>query len=92
VASDVQIDFLIVHLTVDWRMRTPEDRKNLRDLTEVLIRNKENSGKHLQSWEVVLEEEKPYLDAGIPVYLTLEDASNAISKLIQHHEFRGKVN
>jgi acyl-CoA synthetase (NDP forming) len=102
VASDPQIDFLIVHLTVDWAIRTPEDRKSLRDLTEVLIRNKENSGKpaaavlrssySLQSWEVILEDEKPYLDAGIPVYLTLEDAANAISKLIQYHEFRGKVN
>jgi acyl-CoA synthetase (NDP forming) len=83
-------------------MRTPEDRKNLRDLTEVLIRNKENSGKpaaavlrssySLQSWELLLEEQKRYLDGGIPVFLTLEDAANAISKLIQYHEFRGKVN
>jgi len=101
VVSDPQIDFLIVHLTVEWRMRTPEDRKNLRDLTEVLIRNKEDLGKpaaavlrssySLHSWEVFLEEQKRYLDGGIPVYLTLEDAANAVSKLIQYHEFRGNV-
>lgn len=101
VASDPQIDFLIVHLTVDWRMRTPEDRENLRDLTEVLIRNKESLGKpaaavlrssySLQSWEVFLEEQKRYLDGGIPVYLTLEDAANAVSKLIQYYEFREKA-
>jgi len=101
VASDPQIDFLIVHLTVDWRMRTPEDRENLRELTEVLIRNKENlrkpaaavlrSSYSLKSWEVFLEEQKRYLDGGIPVYLTLEDAANAISKLIQYHEFRDKA-
>jgi len=101
VASDPQIDFLIVHVTVDWRMRTPEDRKNLRDLTEVLIRIKESlrkpaaavlrSSYSLQSWEVFLEEQKRYLDGGIPVYLTLEDAANAVSKLIQYHEFREKA-
>jgi len=101
VASDPQIDFLIVHLTVDWRMRTPEDRENLRDLTEVLIRNMENlrkpaaavlrSSYSLKSWEVFLEEQKRYLDGGIPVYLTLEDAANAVSKLIQYHEFREKA-
>jgi acyl-CoA synthetase (NDP forming) len=101
VASDPQIDFLIVHLTVDWRMRTPEDRENLRELTEVLIKNKESLKKpaaavlrsscSLQSWEVFLGEQKRYLDGGIPVYLTLEDAANAISKLIQYHEFREKA-
>jgi acyl-CoA synthetase (NDP forming) len=101
VASDPQIDFLIVHLTVDWRLATPEDRENLRDLTEVLIRNKESlkkpvaavlrSSYSLQSWKVFLEEQKRYLDGGIPVYLTLEDAANAVGKLIQYHEFRGKV-
>jgi acyl-CoA synthetase (NDP forming) len=83
-------------------MRTPEDRKNLRDSTEALLRNKENFGKpaaavlrsshSLHTWEAFLEEQKQYLDGGIPVYLTLEDAANAISKMIQYHEFRGKVN
>jgi acyl-CoA synthetase (NDP forming) len=102
VASDPQIDFLIVHVTIDWYMRTPEDRKNLRDSTEALLRNKENFGKpaaavlrssySLHTWEAFLEEQKQYLDGGIPVYLTLEDAANAISKLIQYHEFLGKVN
>lgn len=100
VASDPQIDFLIAHLTVDWRLNTPEDRKNLQDLTEVLIRIKKSLGKpvaavlrssqSLHSWQVFLEEQKRYLEGGIPVYLTLEDAANAISKLIQYHELRGK--
>jgi len=102
VASDPQIDFLIVHLTIDWRLRTPEDRENLRDLTGVLIRIKKSLGKpvaavlrsshSLRSWEVFLEEQNRYLGSGTPVYLTLEDAANAISKLIQYHEFREKAN
>jgi acyl-CoA synthetase (NDP forming) len=102
VASDPQIDFLIIHVTIDWYMRTPEDRKNLRDSTETLLRNKENFGKpaaavlrsshSLNSWEAFLEEQKQYLNEGIPVYLTLEDAANAISKMIQYHEFRRNAN
>ena len=101
VASDPQIDFLIVHLTIDWRIRTSEDRKNLQDLTEVLTRIKKSLGKPVvavlrssqsfQSWQVFLEEQNRYLEGGIPVYLTLEDAANAVSKLIQYYEFREKV-
>ncbi|HVP16806.1 MAG TPA: CoA-binding protein [candidate division Zixibacteria bacterium] len=101
VASDPQIDFLIVHVTIDWYMRTPEDRKNLRDSTEALLRNKENFGKpaaavlrssySLPTWKAFLEEQKQYLDGRIPVYLTLEDAANAISRLIQYHEFRKEL-
>ncbi len=101
VASDPQIDLLIVHLTIDWRIQTPEDRKNLHDLTEVLIKNKKSLGKpvavvlrscqSLHSWQVFLEEENRCSEGGIPVYLTLEDAANAVSKLIQYYEFREKV-
>jgi len=101
VASDPQIDFLIAHLTVDWRLHTPEDRKNLQDLTEVLIRIRKSlvkpvaavlrSSMSLLSWQVFLEEQNRYLEGGIPVYLALEDAANAISKLIHYHELRGKV-
>jgi len=101
VASDPQIDLLIVHLTIDWRIQTPEDRKNLHDLTEVLIKNKKSLGKpvaavlrscqSLHSWQVFLEEQNRCSEGGIPVYLTLEDAANAVSKLIQYYEFREKV-
>jgi acyl-CoA synthetase (NDP forming) len=101
VVSDPQIDFLIAHLTIDWRIRTPEDRKNLQDLTEVLIRIKKSLGKpvaavlrsslSLRSWQIFLEEQNRYLEGGIPVYLTLEDAANAVSKLIQYYEFLEKV-
>ena len=100
-ASDPQIDLLIVHLTIDWRIQTPEDRKNLHDLTEVLIKNKKSLGKpvaavlrscqSLHSWQVFLEEQNRCSEGGIPVYLTLEDAANAVSKLIQYYEFREKV-
>jgi len=102
VAADPQVDFLIVHVTIDWYMRTSEDRRNLRDSTETLLRNKESFGKpaavvlrsshSLHTWEAFLEEQKHFLGGGIPVYLTLEDAANAISKLIQYHEFRKKAN
>ena len=98
VASDPQIDFLIVHLTIDWRLRTPEDRKNLHDLTEVLITIKKSLGKpvaavlrssqSLRSWRVFLEEQNRYLEGGIPVYLTLKDAANAVNKLIQYYEVK----
>ncbi len=101
VASDPQVDLLIVHLTIDWRIQTPEDRKNLHDLTEVLIKNKKSLGKpvavvlrscqSLHSWQVFLEEENRCSEGGIPVYLTLEDAANAVSKLIQYYVFREKV-
>ncbi len=101
VASDSKIDFLIVHLTIDWRIRTPEDRRNLQDLTKVLIMIKKSLGKpvvavlrssqSLPSWQVFLEEQKSYLEGGIPVYLTLQDAANAVSKLIQYYEFREKA-
>jgi len=101
VTSDSQIDFLIAHLAIDWRINTPEDRKNLGDLTDVLIRIRKSiekpvavvlrSSQSLQSWQVFLEEQKRCLEGGIPVYLTLEDAAAAVSKLILYHEFRGKV-
>jgi acyl-CoA synthetase (NDP forming) len=101
VASDPQIDFLIAHLTVDWRLNTPENRKNLQDLTRVLVSIKKSLGKpvatvlrssqSLHSWQVFLEEQNRYLESGIPVYLTLEDAANAVSKLIQYYEFREKT-
>jgi len=101
VASDPQIDLLIIHLTIDWRIHTPEDRKNLHDLTEVLIKNKKNLGKpvatvlrscqSLNSWQAFLEEQNRCSEGGIPVYLTLEDASNAVIKLIQYYEFRQKA-
>jgi len=101
VASDPQIDFLIVHLTIDWRIYTPEDKKNLQDLTGVLIRIKKSLGKpvavvlrscqSLHSWQVFLEEQNRYLEGGIPIYLTLGDAANAVSKLIHYYEFREKV-
>ncbi len=98
VASDPQIDFLIVHLTIDWRIHTPEDRKNLHDLTEVLIRIQKSlrkpvaavlrSSQSLQSWQVFLEEQNRYLEGGIPVYLTLKGAANAVNKLIQYYEVK----
>jgi acyl-CoA synthetase (NDP forming) len=101
VAYDPQIDLLIVHLTIDWRIQTPEDRRNLHDLTEVLIKNKRSLGnppsavlrscRSLHSWQVFLEEKNRCSEGGIPVYLTLEDAANAVSKLIHYYEFREKV-
>jgi len=101
VASDPQIDLLIVHLTIDWRIQTSEDRKNLHDLTEVLIKNKKSLGKpvavvlrscqSLHSWQAFLEEKNRCSEGGIPVYLTLGDAANAVGKLILYYEFREKV-
>ena len=100
-ASDPKTDLLIVHLTIDWRIHTLEDRKNLHDLTEALIRNQKSLGKpvaavlcscqSLNSWQAFLQEQNRYSEGGIPVYLTLEDAVNAVSKLIQYYEFRERI-
>jgi acyl-CoA synthetase (NDP forming) len=100
VASDPQIDFLVIHWSIDWHFQTPEDRKTLGDFTEVSIKIKKRFGKpiiavlrssqSLQSWRVFLEEQNRYLEGGIPVYSTLEDAVNAVSKLIKYYELRAR--
>jgi len=101
VVSDPQINFLFAHLTIDWRIHTPEDIKNLKDLTDALIHINKSLGTpvaailrsslSLHSWQVFLEEQNRCLEGGIPVYLTLEDAAKAVSKLIQYYEFRERV-
>ncbi len=77
VASYELIDFVIVHIGVDYPLLMPGGREHLVEIVDALIRAGRASGKPLavalltagapQNWEVVVELQRQCVEAGFPV-------------------------
>jgi len=101
VDADPEIDFIITHIGVDiYGERRPELQQLLTKAVDVLVNIAPSltkpiavviyAGEHLMTISAVLEARKQLVEAGIPVYPTIEAASRAISKLIGYREFTEK--
>lgn len=96
--NDPQIDFILIHIGVDvYGGRQADLQEQLMKAAEVLVSTAQTltkpivavfyAGEHLETIAAVLEVRRRVLAAGIPVYLSIEAAAKAVSKLIAYHEF-----
>ena len=101
VDADSQIDFTLPRLAVDiYGGRQTNLQQQLLKVVEVIVSTAQTltkpmtvvlyAGEHLETIAAVLEARERLLKAGIPVYPTIEAASNAVSQLIGYHELAGR--
>ena len=97
VDADPGIDFILTHMAADvYGGRHPAMQPLVVKAAEVLASAAESltkpmvvvlyAGEHLGTIGAVLEAREKLLEAGIPVYPTIEAAAKAVSKLITYHE------
>jgi len=101
VDADPQIDFTLPRLAMDvYGGRQINLQQQLLKVAEVLASTAESltkpmvvvlyAGEHLETIGAVLEAKEKLLEAGMPVYPTIEAVAKAVSKLIAYHESTGK--
>ncbi len=101
VDADPKIDFILVRLDLDVYGRRDEAKLQLAKVIEIIVSTAQTltkpiviiitTGESLRALDAGLASRERLLQAGIPVYFTIETAANAVSKLIGFHEFAEKV-
>ena len=99
VAQCPQIDFLIVHLGIDFSARQPTGYNLMEHVAENVIRAGRETDKPIavvlrtagamEAWQTFLTLQERCLDAGFPVFPTVARAAIAISRFIKYSENRG---
>ena len=98
VDADPQIDFILTHIAVDiYGGRQPDLQNQVVKAAEVLASAAQTltkpmvavlyAGEHVETVAAAVEARLRLLEAGIPVYPTIEAAARAVSKIIEYHEF-----
>jgi len=101
VDTDPQIDFILTHNAVDvYGGRQLDLQEQVVNAAKILVNTAStltkpmvvvlSAGEHIETVTAVLEARKSLLKAGMAVYPTIEAAANAVSKLIEYHEFGEK--
>ena len=102
VDADPEIDLILIHIAADvYGGRRLELREELVETVGVLATVAGtlakplvavlSPGEHVETFAAVFEARGKLLEAGIPVYPTIEAAARAVSRLIDYHAWRGSL-
>ena len=102
VDADPEIDFIMTHIAVDvygrrqseWREQLVKAADVLADITITLVKPLVvvlSAGENADTVAAVLEARQRLLDAGVPVYLSIEAAARAMSRLIDYYSHKDGV-
>jgi acyl-CoA synthetase (NDP forming) len=90
------IDFLIIHLAVETNINRPEGRALLDAMIDSIITMRGRTGKPIAvvlrssgirlGLEVLCDVQQRCLEAGLPVFSSVDRAALAVSRFIQYHE------